>query len=246
MFASSVTDKCSESYMRSRRVAEILSVVGVVVDGGPDLLTRLSTECLAALPVTGVGVALMTADGPSGVVVAATDDRARQLEELQFALGEGPCVEASASGRPVLQPDLRIAGPARWPQFGAAVLAAGVRAIFAFPLRVGAIRVGVLDCYRDEPGRLASVDLAEALAYARATTEAVLYLQSHDGLIAPIDGRAEVHQATGMIAIQLSIGLTDALLRLRAHAYASDRTVASVAADVVGRRLSFDDGARES
>jgi len=227
--------------MRSRRVAEILSEV----DGGPDLLMRLSTECLAALSVTGVGVALMTADGPSGVVVAATDDRARQLEELQFALGEGPCVEASASGRPVLQPDLQVAGPARWPRFGAAVLDAGVQAIFAFPLRVGAIRVGVLDCYRDVPGRLVPADLAEALAYARAVTEAVLYLQSHDGLIAPIDSRAEVHQATGMIAIQLNVGLADALLRLRAHAYSSDRTVASVAADVVGRRLSFDDGAME-
>ena len=181
MFASSVTDKCSESYMRSRRVAEILSVVGVVVDGGPDLLTRLSTECLSALPVTGVGVALMTVDGPSGVVVAVTDERARQLEELQFALGEGPCVEASGSGRPVLEADLVVAGPARWPRFGAAVLDAGVHAVFAFPLRVGAIRVGVLDLYRDTPGQLTAVELAEALAFADAATEVVLHLQDHDG-----------------------------------------------------------------
>lgn len=227
--------------MRSRRVAEILSVVAGGHDERASLPTRLSTECLAALPVTGVGVALMTAAGPSGVVLAATDDRARQLEELQFALGEGPCVEASGSGRPVLQPDLRVAGPARWPQFGAAVLAAGVQAVFAFPLRVGAIRVGVLDCYRDLPGRLAAADLAEALAYAEAATVVVLHLQRNDGLIAPIDGRAEVHQATGMIAIQLSVGLAEALLRLRARAYASGRTVSAIAADVVRRRLSFDD-----
>lgn len=227
--------------MRSRRVAEILSVVAGASDERENLPARLSTACLAALPVTGVGVALMTADGPSGVVLAATDDRARQLEELQFSLGEGPCVEASGSGRPVLQPDLRVAGPARWPQYGAAVLAAGVQAIFAFPLRVGAIRVGVLDCYRDVPGRLAAADLAEALAYAEAATVVVLHLQRNDGLIAPIDGRAEVHQATGMIAIQLSVGLAEALLRLRARAYASGQTVSAVAAEVVGRRLSFDD-----
>jgi len=227
--------------MSSRRVAEILSVV----TGGPDerayLPTRLSAACLSDLPVTGVGVALMTAAGPSGVVLAATDDRARQLEELQFALGEGPCVESSGSGRPVLEPDLRLAGPARWPQFGAAVLDAGVQAIFAFPLRVGAIRVGVLDCYRDLPGPLAAADLADALAYAEAATVMVLHLQNHEGLLAPVDGRAEVHQATGMIAIQLGVGLAEALLRLRAHAYSSGRTVSAIAADVVRRRLSFDD-----
>ncbi len=157
-------------------------------------------------------------------------------------------MEASRSGRPVLEPDLTTAGPARWPGFGMAVLDAGVRAIFAFPLRVGAIRVGVLDLYRDTPGHLTILELAEALAFADAATVVVLHLQDHaeeDGaraaLIGPIDSRAAVHQATGMIAIQLGAGLAEALLRLRAHAYAMARPVSDVAADVVGRRLRFND-----
>jgi hypothetical protein len=225
------------------RVAEILSVIA---HGGEQvsLPSQLCAACLSALPVSGVGVALMTADGPSGVVLAATDERARELEELQFALGEGPCVEASGSGRPVLEPDLVAAGPPRWPRFGAAVLDAGVHAVFAFPLRVGAIRVGVLDLYRDTPGLLTKPDLAEALAFADAATAMVLHLQDHDeedgvgsALIGPIDNRAVVHQATGMITIQLGISLADALLRLRGHAYASGRAVSAIAADVVDRRL---------
>lgn len=190
----------------------------------------------------------MTDDGPSGVVLAATDGRARQLEELQFALGEGPCVEASSSGRPVLQPDLATAGSAQWPRFGAAALDAGVHAIFAFPLRVGATRVGVLDLYRDTPGPLSAADLADALAFADAATVVVLDLQDHDGhgggsaaLTGPIDSQAVIHQATGMITIQLGINLGEALLRLRAHAYATGQTVSAVAADVVNRRLHFDD-----
>lgn len=234
--------------MRNPRVTEILSVIADRGDEQGGLPTRLCTECLSALAVSGVGVALMTADGPSGVVLAATDGRARQLEELQFALGEGPCVEASSSGRPVLQPDLEAAGSARWPRFGAAVLDAGVRAIFAFPLRVGAIRVGVLDLYRDTPGPLTALDLADALAFTDAATVVVLDLQDHNGhgavsaaLSGPIDSQAVVHQATGMITIQLGISLAEALLRLRAHAYATGQTVSAVAADVVGRRLSFDD-----
>jgi len=182
------------------------------------------------------------------VVLAATDERARQLEELQFALGEGPCVEASSGGRPVLEPDLVAAGSPRWPRFGAAVLDAGVRAVFAFPLRFGAIRVGVLDLYRDAPGPLTTPDLVEALAFADAATAVVLHLQDHEGdagagspLIGPIDSRAVVHQATGMITIQLGVSLAEALLRLRSHAYASGRTVSAIAADVVSRRMRFDD-----
>jgi hypothetical protein len=233
--------------MRDPRVAEILSAIAQAPGEDATLPIRLCEACLSALPVTGVGVALMTADGPSGVVLAATDERARQLEELQFSLGEGPCVEASGSGRPVLEPDLVAAGSPRWPRFDTAAHDAGVRAVFALPLRVGAIRVGVLDLYRDTAGPLTSADLAEALAFADAATVMVLHLQDHDGhdgadsaLAGPIDNRAVVHQATGMITIQLDISLAEALLRLRAHAYAAGRTVSAIATDVVSRRMEFD------
>jgi len=118
--------------MHSPRVAEILSVIARCRGEQVGLPARLCAECLSALPVSGVAVALMTADEPSGVVLAATDRRARQLEELQFALGEGPCVEASRSGRPVFQPDVLAAGSARWPRLSAAVLDAGVHAISPF------------------------------------------------------------------------------------------------------------------
>jgi hypothetical protein len=228
--------------MRDPRVVEILAVLARVEN--LSLPARLCAECLSAVSISGVGATLMTVDGPTGVVLAATDERARQLEELQFTLGEGPCVEASDGGRPVLEPDLVAAGSPRWPRFGAAVVAAGVRAVFAFPLRVGAIRVGVLDLYRDTPGRLTDLDLAEALAFADAATEVILHLQD-DGagsvLTGPIDGRAEVHQATGMVSVQLGVTLAEALLRLRAHAYASEQTMSAVAADVVNRRIRFED-----
>ncbi len=234
--------------MHDLRVAEILSAIERRGGNQATLPARLCLEGLSVLPVSGIGVALMTVDGPSGVVLAATDERARQLEELQFALGEGPCVEASSSGRPVLEADLGMAGPARWPRFGAAVLDAGVRAIFAFPLRVGAIHVGVLDLYRDTPGRLTALQLDEARAFADAATMVVLHLQDYDEhdrahapLAEPIDNRAEVHQATGMTAIQLGITLAEALLRLRAYSYATGRTVSAVSADVVNRELCFDD-----
>lgn len=228
------------------RVAEILSVLADGPGEQDTLFHRLCAACLSALPVSGVGVTLMTATGPTGVVLAVTDEQARQLEELQFALDEGPCIEASNSGRPVLEPDLVTGGSPRWPRFGAAVLDAGVHAVFALPMRVGAIHVGALDLYRDTAGDLTADELVEALAFADAATVIVLNLQGQDdantALAEPIGSRAEVHQATGMITIQLGISLDEALLRLRAHAYASGRTVSAVAADVVNRRMYFAEG----
>ena len=245
--------------MRHSRVAEILASVadgggngggnGNGDGNGSSLAVRLCRQCVAAVPVSGAGLALMSADGPTGVVLAATDRAARHLEELQFTMGEGPCVDASREGRPVLQPDLLVAAAHRWPEFTASALTAGVRAIFAFPLQVGAIRVGVLDLYRHTPGHLTDAQFADTLAFADAATLLLLQLQGgrdgagqiHPQLNGVLESRAVVHQATGMISVQLGVGLGDAMLRLRAHAYAQARPVYNVAGDVVGRRLRFDD-----
>src|SRR3954447_1237112 len=116
--------------MSSRAVTEILSAVWAASrdgEGPPASLVRL---CARALPVSGVGLALMTDDGPAGTV-AASDDGALQLEELQFTQGLGPCVDASRPGRPGLTPDLVSTSPGTWPQFGAGADAAGLRAVFA-------------------------------------------------------------------------------------------------------------------
>jgi len=210
------------------------------------LAEALCAACAAGLPVTGAGLALMNGDGPQGLM-AATDGPAITLEQLQFSLGEGPCMDASRMGHPVLQPQLRVTGPARWPGFGPAALDAGVEAIFAFPLQVGAIRLGVLDLYRDAPGVLRPADLAEALAFTDAATNLLLHLQDQTPLNAGLHpdlgdatGRvAEVHQATGIVSVQAAVGLTDALLLLRARAYSSEQTLLAVAHDVVTGNLQF-------
>ena len=223
----------------SARVAEILTAVRAGSPDGSGLPAALVRACALALPVSGVGLALMTPDGPAGTV-AATDGAALQLEELQFTLGEGPSVDASESGRPVLQPDLAATAPRLWPAFAGGALAAGVAAVFAFPLRVGAIRVGVLDLYRHSPGVLAVAQLAEALSYAEAATLLLLHLQTRapaDAVpldpLTVIDDRAEVHQATGVLAVQAGIDLAEALVRLRARAYAEQRPVGDVARDLL-------------
>jgi hypothetical protein len=191
----------------------------------------------------------MTDSGHQGVI-AATDGSARLMEDLQFALGEGPCVDASRSRMPVLMPDLTRSATSRWPGFGPAVLDAGIAAIFALPLHVGAIRLGILDLYRDVSGPLEDHQLATARVYAEAAVVLMLHLQdqvSQDGglhpqLRIPVEDGAVLHQATGVISVQASASLAEALLLLRAHAYAADRPILDVARDVMARTLRF--GAR--
>src|SRR5215218_6283820 len=215
----------------SRRVAEILRAAWAESPDGTGLSASLAAACVRSLPVSGVGLALMTDEGPAGIV-AATDGAARELEELQFTLGEGPCVDASQTGRPVLQPDLARTAPLRWPAFAGGALQAGIRAVFAFPLRVGAIRVGVLDLYRDSAGPLSQAELTDALFFADAATLVLLHAQAGSpvqGGIPIVDDRAEVHQATGVVSVQAEVTLAEALVLLRARAFAEGRPLGDVA-----------------
>lgn len=227
--------------MASRRVTEILRVAWAESPGGTGLPTSLTAACVRSLPVSGVGMALMTNEGPAGII-AATDGPAMELEELQFTLGEGPCVDASQTGRPVLQPDLARTAPLRWPAFAGGALEAGVRALFAFPLRVGAIRVGVLDLYRDRAGPLSTDDLTEALSFADAATLILLHEQAGSPVLVSIpvlDDRAQVHQATGVVSVQAGVGLAEALVLLRARAFADQRPLDDLAREVLAGTADF-------
>jgi hypothetical protein len=119
-----------------------------------------------------------------------------------------------------------------------------------FPLRIGAIGVGTMLAHRSAPGVLTAGQVSDTLALADAVTLALLHRQwspaggaEHPGpgWAQPVTYRAEVHQATGMVSVQLGVNLAEALVRLRAHAWAEDRLLADVAADVVARRMRFDD-----
>jgi hypothetical protein len=207
---------------------------------------RICELCVDTLSVSGAGIAMVTATGHRGVI-CATDGRSSKIEDLQLTLGEGPCVDAAASGMPVLLPDLADADVAveRWPAFMDGAASAGVRAVFAFPLRVGAISVGVIDLYRDSPGELSAVELPAALLAADAAALALLYLDV-DGADAygdDPDSRAsfqlQVHQATGMVMIQAGVTIDQAFLLLRARAFADAQPLAALATDVVAKHVRF-------
>jgi GAF domain/ANTAR domain len=220
-------------------------VAQLVAAHGPDV-ARLCDAIVSHLPgIEGAGLAVMTSM-PTQQIRYASNEVSAQVEELQVTLGEGPCMEAFADGQPVLATDLDNAfWLQRWPAFAPAAVGAGAAALFALPLHVGAVRLGVIDLYRPQPGTLDGEELAAALAFADAATELLLAESLPGG---QVEGsaqlfahRAVVHQATGMVSAQLDVPVAEAFLRLRARAYADERGLEEIAADVVARRLRFDD-----
>jgi hypothetical protein len=213
-------------------------------DSVADLLRRVCGAAMVALPASGAGVSAMTGDGSLGFA-AASDVPSQQLEDLQFTLAEGPCIDAYTTRRPVLMPDLTDAANRRWPMYAPAVRERGVRAVFAFPLQIGAGRLGVLDIFREHSGQLTEDELAQALTFAEIAVMMMLDGQeqaSSGGVPAGFDnpqGYLEISQAQGMIMVQLGVTITEALVRLRAYAHTEGRTVVDVARDVVARRVHF-------
>lgn len=203
---------------------------------------RIGRFCAQTLDVSGVGVSVVT-DAGNRSVVYSTDAGSAAIEELQATLGEGPCVDAVRQAAPVLVPDLREQARRcvdRWPTFVSEADRAGVRAVFAFPLRVGRISLGAIDLYRSTPGALTRGDLAASRLAADATVVALLELASETSPgSSAVPHQLEVHQATGMVLAQMGITASQALLVLRARAFADGRPLAQVAADVVSRRLRF-------
>ncbi len=159
------------------------------------ILDHLVQRIVTVLPITAAGVTLISED-VAPHYVAASDGDARRFEELQSALDEGPCTLAYNSGQPVAVPDLRA--DERFPRFGPAAVAAGLAAVFTFPLRHGDGRFGALDLYRDVPGAMAAhaMDAAQTLAdvaaayllnaqaraEARSTADRFRHIALHDAL----------------------------------------------------------------
>ncbi len=206
---------------------------------------RLCETATTVLGVNGTGVMLMSGDVPYGSL-CTTNEVSHLIEELQYSLGEGPCVDAYNHNRVIAEPDLADPAVVRWAAFAPPALQVGVRAVFAFPLRVGAIRLGALDLYADRPGKLSDDQHADALVMSDVVASWVLDAQSRAPLgsvAAALDLEADfhlvVHNAAGMVSVQLGVSVTEAMLRLRAYAFGHERPLTSVAEDVVARRLRF-------
>jgi GAF domain-containing protein len=225
------------------RLARMVAALAI---GERDPNHSLCVASASAIGVAGAGVILMSGRRALGSV-CASGPMTEAAEEVQYTVGEGPCIEAFRTKSPVLVPDLADPAFTRWPAFGPGAQLAGVRAAFGFPLLVGSVCFGALNLYHDAPGALSDDQYEDALAVAHVASRTVLRWQSEAGpgsLAWQLEHvpmhRAVVHQAGGMVSVQAAVSVPDATVMLRAYAFAEDRAISEVSADIVNGVLRLD------
>ncbi|WP_091933923.1 GAF and ANTAR domain-containing protein [Blastococcus sp. DSM 46786] len=163
-------------------------------------VTELATRILPGRPVASVTI---LGDGrPS--TVAASGELAVELDELQYRLGTGPCLDAATTGRPTVVTDTR--SEPRWPAFGAEAAARGCGSTLSYPLPVQELVSGSMNVYaRDFPvadDRTRSL-VSRLAAYAVGpVSNMYLYetaAERAEHLQAALEHRAAIDQAKGIL-----------------------------------------------
>ena len=226
------------------RILRVAEAFAAQPPGPPQV--RMCAAAAKLLDAAGVGVSLGASDQllDSGLQTVAVTDGGRAGEALQFDLGEGPSYTAHRTGSPVQVPDLELDGT--WPAFAAAAADTGLRAVFAFPLRSGSVSLGAFTLYQHVAGELTAGQYADALVFSRFALNLFTSLQAGrppdelDQIFADsLSNSVEVHQASGVVSVQLAIPVAAALALLRAHAFTEGTSLAKLAKQVVEHRLKL-------
>ena len=212
---------------------------------------RLCELCVELLDVDAAAISLIF-DGTNSGTLGVSSAAARTFDEVQFTVGEGPCLQSVADRGPVLVPDLGEPGQVQWPMYTPVLLELDVRSVHALPIVLAGEYLGALDLFRHRTGPLSADQLVGALAAAALAELPLLDLLAEDLQETARDPdstawaelnsmfRVEVNQATGMLVGQLDVDPGEALVRLRAHAYATGRSATAVARDILDRRLRLE------
>jgi hypothetical protein len=210
------------------------------------LPVQLTRAAAAALGIDGAGLSIHDTAGHS-TPLGANDEAATTAERLQFTAGAGPCTFAASSGWPVFAPEDQLR--TRWPAFhDLLVTHTAFRSVVALPLPGDLRGSGALDLYLTHPVGLVTFDAVEALCVAELISDqlghATAWSEWTEVAAPPWTNseaarqRARVWMAIGMVSLALRLQTSDALAVLRSHAYAADRTVDDLAADLVSGRLT--------
>ena len=234
----------------STREDQLLQTVGTLADSlvddfdVVDVLQMLVEECADLFDATAAGILLASPDGHLEVIVS-TSERSEFIGLMQLRAGEGPCVEAVATGKVVSVHDLRNV-TARWPNFAADAGRSGFSSVHAIPMRLRNSVIGSLNLFRDRIGALNETDAAAAKTLADIATISILQQRlveesvlAQGQLQRALDSRVVIEQAKGFIAQSHDLDMDSAFQRIRAHARSTQTRLSDVAAEITAGRLTI-------
>lgn len=205
--------------------------------GLEDLLTRVATYAVQAIPgADGAGLTLLEDDRSNTIVATAVF--VSEIDDIQYTLGEGPCVSAAAEAVTVMSGSL--GGDARWPRFGGRVARLGVHSVVSLPLITSDGVVGAMNVYAraknifDE--RAAELGEIFALPAAVAVQNAQVLAQTRrlaERLQVALDTRGVIDRAVGIMMSRSGGTEREALERLRALSQQEHRKLTEVARNMV-------------
>lgn len=173
------------------------------------------------------------------VTIASSDPLAAAVDQIQYDLGRGPCLQSLATGQTVIVPDMT--DEIRWQPFPARVLSLGVLSSLSLPLNVNGTTVGAINLYARTAGALDDPDCwiwATALAHQASAVIGAAFRQAEqaqltDQLRAALTSRAVIDQATGILMAQQRCDADTAFALLRQASQSHNRKVRDIAATIV-------------
>ncbi len=205
-----------------------------------EFLSTLVTRCAEVLDATSAAVMLESAEGDLRLA-AATTAAMEALEQAEIDNEDGPCHQAYRTGEPVVANDLADGHAAeRWPSVAKLMRDMGLRAVYAFPLRLRDDRLGALNLYRDTPGAFAEEDVRLAQAFADVATIGIINERKlataevrAAQLQTALDTRIVIERAKGVIAVTGDVPFEEAFEMIRRQARRTQRKVRDVAQSVI-------------
>ena len=201
------------------------------------LLTRVARYAVQAIPgADGAGLTLLEHDRPD--IVVATAPFVSEIDDIQYGMGQGPCISAAAEAQPVLSGSL--GGDARWPRFGGRIARLGVHSVVSLPLVTPDGVVGAMNVYAH--AKYAFDDRAAELGMIFAAPAAIAVLNAQalaqtrrlaEQLQAALETRGVVDRAVGIMMSRTGGTEAEAMERLRELSQTEHRKLAVVARSIV-------------
>ncbi|MDR3662210.1 MAG: GAF and ANTAR domain-containing protein [Mycobacterium sp.] len=204
-----------------------------------ELAQQLIDSSMALLPIVAAGIVLGDADGVLHVF-ASSSEQTWLLELLEVESGAGPCLEAYRTGQPGFVDDLAV-DVQRWPAFAGQAAEYDFRSMSALPMRLREERIGALNLFRSEVGRLPRADIAVGQALADVATVGILHQRImnrseivNQQLQTALNTRVIIEQAKGVLAERGTLDMDEAFAVLRSYARQTHQRLADLARAVVG------------
>jgi len=217
----------------------VVELQGVLLstDSLDAFLDELATAAARAVPAAAACGVTLQPDGKARTV-AASNALASQVDEIQYGVDDGPCLEAMRTGETIEVTDL--GSEQRWPQFATAALAFEVRSVLSTPLRVDTTTVGALNLYATTAGAFDNGHRLTALRFAKYAAGAVglalrlaEHVQMSADLRAALASRAIIDQAVGIVMVQQRCTADEAFAVLRRASQQRNIKIHAIAAGII-------------